>query len=276
MNKKFKILIPILILTLSACHFSENNKEESFFIKVSNFVESIGSNLLKKEKSDDMGQLYENVEKNKEKDEKINWIYNNFDNLSDVDKYLVGNDLDLSEFVYNFHNGIVDFETYPGQSVDFNRKTPFYLQWDNRWAYKNLGSSNIGYAGCGPTSMSMILNRLDPNLNLDPQILSMDAENYMTSDGVDWKFFTFASHKYGFNIENLACDESTMVDALENYPLLVSVNRGYFTLGGHILVIDSYRNGKFIINDPNSIKTSEKTWTFEQLRDQIVNIWLIY
>ncbi|NVF10716.1 C39 family peptidase [Anaerococcus sp. AGMB00486] len=275
MKTKFNLLIIIFLFIFSSCSFKSDDSNISIFEKVTYFFEDMES-IFRKKKTDDRDILYKNIEKNKDKNDKINWIYNNFDNLSETDINLVGNDLDLSEFVYNYNNGIYDFENYDGESVSFNRLTPYYIQWDNRWAYNRLGSSVIGYAGCGPTSISMILNRLNPNLDLNPAILSSDAENYMTDNGIDWSFFTFAANKYGFNIKTIDLDEDKMIEILKQYPLLISVNKGYFTLSGHILVIDSYKNGKFIVNDPNSIKNSEKTWTFNQLKDEIANIWLLY
>ena len=99
--------------------------------------------IFYKEKTDDMDKLYKNIEKHKDDNEKINWIYENFNNLSDKEIYLVGNDIDTSEFVYNLENGITNFEYYSGESVNYDRLTTYYLQWDNRWAYNKLGDSNI-------------------------------------------------------------------------------------------------------------------------------------
>ena len=91
--------------------------------------------IFYKEKTDDMDKLYENIEKHKDDNEKINWIYENFNNLSDKEIYLVGNDIDTSEFVYNLENGITNFESFSGESVNYDRLTLYYLQWVNRWAY---------------------------------------------------------------------------------------------------------------------------------------------
>lgn len=38
-------------------------------------------------------------------------------------------------------NRIVDY--YTGESVDFNREIPFYLQWDRRWGRENYAGGNI-------------------------------------------------------------------------------------------------------------------------------------
>ncbi|MDU5342481.1 C39 family peptidase [Anaerococcus vaginalis] len=232
--------------------------------------------VFNKEKTDDMDELYKNIEKHKDDNEKINWLYENFDSLTDSEIYLVGNDIDTCEFVYNLKNGIVDFEYYPGESVNYGRLTPYFLQWDNRWAYNNLGNSNIGFAGCGPTSMAMVLKRLNPNLDISPLNIAQDAQSYMGSEGIEWKFFADEANKYGHNIENIENDKDAMINALDRGSLIVSVNKGYFTLFGHILVIDSYKNGRFVINDPNSMKNSEKSWSYNSIKDQIANIWLVY
>ena len=50
---------------------------------------------------------------------------------------------------------------------------------------------------------------------------------------------------------------------------------GDFTTTGHFIVLVGYENGKIKVNDPNSIKNSEKEWTYEQIKDQIRNLWAI-
>lgn len=225
-------------------------------------------------KTDNKRALKMNLQKYTEND-KARWLVDNFDYLDDSLIYLAGNDSDAIDFAYNYSNNITDFEHYQGVSVDYGRKTPYFLQWDNRWAYDYLGGSVIGLAGCGPTSMAMVLARLENDTSIDPGKIGIDAQNYMTDDGIAWKFFNDEANRYGYTAYDISNDESAMIDALENGPLIVSVNKGIFTLFGHILVIDSYQDGKFVINDPNSMKKSQKTWTYDQIKDQIAHIWLI-
>lgn len=225
-------------------------------------------------KTDNKRILKRNLQKEADND-KARWIVDNFDYLNDSLIYLAGNDSDAIGFVYNYSNDITDFEYYPGESVDFERSTPYFLQWDNRWAYDYLGGSVIGLAGCGPTSMAMVLARLEGDTSIDPGKIALDAQNYMTDDGIAWKFFNDEANIYGYTAYDISNDEGAMIDALEKGPLIVSVNKGIFTLFGHILVIDSYQDGKFVINDPNSMKKSQKTWTYDEIKDQIAHIWLI-
>lgn len=250
---------------------------DTFITKKSTDNDDIVSNAIDKPrfKSDNKEELIKNIEPYISTDPKAKWIYDNYYNLPNIDAYLTGNDQDTIEFVYNMHNGNKDFPNSPGQSKDLGRITPFYLQWDNRWAYNELANRNIGIAGCGPTSLAMILSRIKDDPTITPDKIAKDAESYMVAEGIGWNFFTDGSSKYGYNIKEVSNNEEEMKKALEDGPLLVSINRGYFTLFGHIFVIDSYKDGKFLINDPNSIKNSEREWSFEDISDQIAKIWSI-
>ena len=59
-------------------------------------------------------------------------------------------------------------------------------------------------------------------------------------------------------------------------PVIVSVKHWYFTTVGHIIVIDSIKDDKFLINNPNFIKNSKIEWPYQDIQDQIVKLWLIY
>lgn len=238
--------------------------------------EDIDKDTNPKLKSDNKDELKKNIGSWIGENPKAKWVYDNFDDLDNIDAYLAGNDEDTIEFVYNMNNGLTNFPYTPGQSVDLERKTPYYIQWDNRWAYNKLGNRNIGISGCGPTSMAMILSRLKKDNSITPDKIANDAQNYMGNEGISWNFFYDGANKYDYKIEDVALNEEAIKKALEKGPLLVSVNRGYFTLFGHIFVIDSYKDGKFLINDPNSLRNSKIEWTFDQISNQIVKIWSIY
>ncbi|WP_394018107.1 C39 family peptidase [Anaerococcus cruorum] len=229
-----------------------------------------------KAKSEVKEDIIKNVEKYAQKDPKARWVYDNFFNITNVEAYLTGNDPDTIEFVYNMNHNITDFPNKPGPSLDLGRKTPLYLQWDNRWAYNELGQRNIGISGCGPTSTAMVLSRLKNDPSITPDKIANDAKNYMSSEGISWAFFPDEAKKYNLTSKDIPLDEKEMIEALKKGPLIVSVSRGYFTLFGHIFVIDSYENGKFLINDPNSVKNSMRPWSFEEINNQTAHIWQIY
>ncbi|MBS6105313.1 C39 family peptidase [Anaerococcus sp.] len=274
-KKIFKLLIIIIIILFVREKINGGNLSDSssFFNKI-----SLGDLITDKNlKTDDFDTLRKNLKKETDSgNNKAEWIYDNFDNLPDTMLYLAGNDPDTIDFVYNYQNGITNFEFYPGESVNLDRKTPYFLQWDNRWAYNSLGQSNVGIAGCGPTSMAMALARLTGDNSITPDKISIDANAYMDESGVSRSFFNDEASKYGYRVVDISNDKDAMIEALNYGPLIVSVTRGYFTLFGHIVIIDSYQNGKFIINDPNSIKKSQMSWSFNQIQNQIAHIWLVY
>ena len=302
--KKQLIAIPLLLISLSSCthSFGKNNDglvdQENINIvsdinelAINTFLKSnnnsitdmivdeennLNENSTPKVKSDVKEDIIKNVEKYAVNDPKAQWVYDNFFNITNVEAYLTGNDPDTIEFVYNMNHNITDFPKTPGESIKLERKTPYYIQWDNRWAYDALGSRNIGISGCGPTSTAMVLSRLKNDPSITPDKISRDAKNYMSNEGVSWLFFPDEAKKYNLSSKDIAVNEKEMIDALKKGPLIVSVNRGYFTLFGHIFVIDSYKDGKFLVNDPNSVKNSMRPWSFDEISNQIAHIWQIY
>jgi len=302
--KKQLIAIPLLLISLSSCthSFGKNNDglvdQENINIvsdinelAINTFLKSnnnsitdmivdeennLNENSTPKVKSDVKEDIIKNVEKYAANDPKAQWVYDNFFNITNVEAYLTGNDPDTIEFVYNMNHNITDFPKTPGESIKLERKTPYYIQWDNRWAYDTLGSRNIGISGCGPTSTAMVLSRLKNDPSITPDKISRDAKNYMSNEGVSWSFFPDEAKKYNLSSKDIAVNEKEMIDALKKGPLIVSVNRGYFTLFGHIFVIDSYKDGKFLVNDPNSVKNSMRPWSFDEISNQIAHIWQIY
>ena len=53
------------------------------------------------------------------------------------------------------------------------------------------------------------------------------------------------------------------------------MGRGDFTATGHYIVLIGLEDGKFIVNDPNSVENSQKLWSYEQIQGQIRNLWVI-
>ena len=285
-----KLLVILLsLLSLTSCSKESEIDIKGFIdeesVKIIEDLKTLASDTFKrknfldfkyevkpKKKSDIKEDLIKNVEAAAKKDKKSQWVYDNFYNLDDVDAYLTGNDPDTIEFIYNKNHKFTDFNFYKGESVKLKRKTPYYLQWDNRWAYDNLYPTNIGISGCGPTSLSMIISRLTNNL-IYPNEMAQKASKFMNDGGMDWAFIDHIAKEYNLKVTDINLDKDKMIKALEDGPLLISVGRGYFTLYGHILVIDSYKDGKFIINDPNSVKNSIIEWDYNDIADQILKIW---
>ena len=103
--------------------------------------------------------------------------------------------------------------------------------------------------------------------------MAKKASKFMNDGGMDWVFIDHIAKEYKLKVSDIILDKEKMIKALEEGPLLISVGRGYFTLYGHILVIDSYKDGKFLINDPNSVRNSIIEWDYDDISNQILKIW---
>lgn len=155
---------------------------------------------------------------------------------------------------------------------------PLFIQWDPRWGYAPYGSETIvAVSGCGPTCIAMVASGLTGRNDITPAaVAAYSAENgFLTATrDTSWDLMTYGGEEYGITGTMLGLDEIAMANHLAmGNPIIASVGPGDFTTGGHFIVLTDYDGEAFTVNDPNSIKRSEKAWTFERLKDQIVNMW---
>lgn len=54
------------------------------------------------------------------------------------------------------------------------------------------------------------------------------------------------------------------------------MGEGDFTLEGHFIVIYGYDENGFLVNDPNCVSRSRKSWSFGELEGQVKNIWSFF
>lgn len=156
---------------------------------------------------------------------------------------------------------------------------PLLMQWDPRWGYLNYAGNVMGLTGCGPTCLSMVALYLTHDASLTPEyIAKFSKENGYSIDGSGsaWTLISRGGRKLGMKITEIPLDYDRMINNLSfGYPIICILGPGDFTDSGHFIVITGYNeNGEFTINDPNSYERSQKTWSFEQLRYQIRNLWV--
>ena len=164
------------------------------------------------------------------------------------------------------------------QSVlDSQGVMPLLLQWDSRWGYQTYGDGLLGCTGCGPTSLSMVSLYLTGWHDNDPYSIAHYAQEngfYTSGSGSAWTLMSQASANFGVAATELPLDENKMIASLEEgYPVICAMGPGDFTDNGHYIVLADYSDGAFIIRDPNSPANSMRSWTFDEIKDQIKNIW---
>lgn len=219
---------------------------------------------------------------NSQEAERLDYIIKNIDSYPDTLIDLVARNHETVDFVYSYK----DREKYNNRklSADINSSyyvdgdVPLFLQWDRRWGYRIYGKEMIGLSGCGPTSLAMVIRHFDSDSTVNPYDVAKYSQDngYVSSDNfTSWKLFETGLSKYGLESQDVIPVEAKMKKALDdNKILIVSVKPGTFTERGHIIVIKGYnKNGDFLINDPNSIVNTNKTWSFDELKSEIRKIW---
>lgn len=154
---------------------------------------------------------------------------------------------------------------------------PLFIQWDQRWGYTPYGEDCIAISGCGPTCLSMVCVYLLGDTSLDPRTVAQFAENNgycVPGNGSTWTLISEGGEVLGLNVEELPLYESYVVSSLEEgKPVICIMGEGDFTTSGHYIVMTDYIDGMIKINDPNSKENSEKLWNFDDIKDQINNLW---
>lgn len=195
----------------------------------------------------------------------------------------------MLEFAARFPEAMAYVASYPDydrmnlmEEIDLSGEVtqgevPLLLQWDTRWGYQTYGNSMVGYAGCGPTCLSMVSIYYYGWDNNDPAAVAAFAEEngyYVEGSGSAWTLMSQACINFGLNAKEVILDENAMAKELaEGKPVICAMGPGDFTDNGHYIVLTGYENGAFTIRDPNSPNNSARTWTYSELKDQIRNIW---
>ena len=110
------------------------------------------------------------------------------------------------------------------------------------------------------------------------QIAAFAQKNgyYASGYGSSWTLISEGAEKLGLRATELPLVKKKMIAALEEgKPVILAMGEGDFTSSGHYIVLIGVTEEGFRVNDPNSVLNSQKIWTYEQLEDQIRNIWAI-
>lgn len=155
---------------------------------------------------------------------------------------------------------------------------PHFLQWDERWGYQIYGDNLMAVNGCGPTVLSMVAAGLTGDSTVTPYKVAKFAEEngyYAGEAGTSWSLMTEGARQFGIHGEEMGLSEEEIISALENgNPVICSMSPGDFTTTGHFIVLVGTEDGKIRVNDPNSVKRSEKLWDYATLEPQINNLWV--
>ncbi len=168
----------------------------------------------------------------------------------------------------------IDLSEYNGIDT-----VPLFMQWDQRWGYLQYGDNVAGLTACGPVCLSMAAYYVtgDPDMSPD-KIMDFAVRNgyCIPGNGTAWALISEGGEKLGLDVTELPLHKQTMINCLEDgWPIICIMGPGDFTTTGHFIVLTGVEGNAFRVNDPNSYARSEQLWTYEQIDEQILNLWEI-
>lgn len=214
----------------------------------------------------------------------LNGKYPGFQEICDnMDKYpeslliALGNNPDMLDFVKGY---LTEPHTANGKITkeEMSSKIPLFIQWDKRWGYVPYGDDNIALSGCAPTCISMVAVALTKNEQTTPDKVAAYSHGYYQPNvGTAWSIMTEGVKTFGIRGEQMSLNKNKIFNALENgNPIICSMGQGDFTAAGHFIVLAGVKDGKLVINDPNSTIRSDMLWNYEEIQGQIKNLWVFY
>ena len=104
---------------------------------------------------------------------------------------------------------------------------------------------------------------------------SQSSGYYVNGTGTSWELMGNGALNLGLDVTQIPLDEDRIIANLEaGNPVVCSMGPGKFTKTGHFIVLTEYENGKFKVNDPNSKKRSRHKWSYEDIAESVLNIWV--
>lgn len=235
-------------------------------------------NILSSNEDSENDSIYSSLKDLADDDSDFSYIYERREKYPPELLNSLNHNTELLGFVKGYFEA--DKETTEGLTQEeLESENPLFIQWDKRWGYTNYGDTLMAVNGCGPTCLSMAVVSLTGDKTATPyNVAQFSYENgyYIEGNGTAWKLFSEGAESYGLSVNELSLDKYNIENSLDNGDILVlAVGPGSFTSSGHYIVVYNYNENGFMVNDPNSYKRSEMYWSFEEIRDEINNIWAL-
>ena len=158
---------------------------------------------------------------------------------------------------------------------------PYYNQGSEPWgsmmySATNNKSQTIKTSGCGPTSMAMVLKsygkQYDPGTAANYSL----SKGYRTANsGTSWGFFKDIGEKEGLTVSQFSDADTAKTYLGKNIPVIASMGPGYFTKGGHYVVLSGMSGNKLMVNDPASEDRTNKLWGLDDSLSQGKQFWAV-
>lgn len=152
----------------------------------------------------------------------------------------------------------------------------YFNQTDSRWGGLMYGQSGtIGQAGCGPTSMAMVVSSMTDTYITPEEMSQWSVDNGYRAEGNGsyHSLIPAAGIEAGLTVKAIRSDKEALIDALESGKLVVAImGKGNFTSSGHFIVLrDITEDGKILVADSVSYPRSELQWDIDLIIDEAIH-----
>lgn len=156
--------------------------------------------------------------------------------------------------------------------ADCQKRVVYYNQGEEPWRGMGYGTSTIGAAGCGPTSLAIVISTLTGQ-TVNPQMTcaySIANGEYVSGVGTAHSFPTNAAHHWRLTCERVGKDRmGYVVQSLKEGKMVVEICEAYTITGsgsGHFIVLTGVtRDGYITIADCASRERTAKVYSLETI-----------
>lgn len=202
-----------------------------------------------------------------------NWV----PNITSMYQKIVGSsDVKLTTEGVNFSAGKGPTYGYNGTYPSTMNNFAYYSQADPRWADYSFNGTNMAEAGCGPTSVAMVMSQLTGK-TYDPTAIHKVSSDHITSAGSKWSLFEHAAKLFGTGINSSVSSASAIKAQLaKGNPVIMSGTSSKsdspYTSAGHIVTAVGTSGDDILINDPRS-PMHTKAYTKSQVESGLRGGW---
>ncbi len=192
----------------------------------------------------------------------INSLLISFSALSPLTLRAFADETKTACFVTNVGTPNGKAELPPSCKSTIGGKVPLYKQWDTRWGSNSYGGcGTMASSACGVTALAMIISYLTGKEVLPTETAKQAVSNgwRVCGAGTAHAAMTEMPKMYGLKGKTISWEEGKRY-LKEGIPIIQVHGPGYFTGGGHYIVVTGINpDGTYAINDPNGKHRTKAT-----------------
>lgn len=201
--------------------------------------------------------------------EGISSLKDNFFSLFSWKDFITGGGTDSYDGNIDAGGDMIIYDTV-GKGV---KKVVYFNQGEEPWRSMPYGTSTIGAAGCGPTSLAIVISTLTGQ-TVNPQTtcaFSISNGEYVSGVGTAHSFPTNAAKHWGLTCERVGKDRMDyVVQSLKEGKMVVEICEAYTITGGssgHFIVLTGVtRDGYITIADCASRERTAKVYSVDTIK----------